>query len=111
MQWGGDDADDGATPTTDDVPADCLACFDACAPGEECAACARALQGPCTATCAPEGVPFDVLEEAVCGGADEPQPRRRAAATSDVWIGGQWLIPEIQNETTGWGSVGPNANH
>jgi hypothetical protein len=52
-------------------------------------------QGPCSHVCAPEKVPFPSAERAVCGDDDA------AAAAASSWHGGQWLIPEIQNDTTG----------
>jgi|TARA_B110000208_G_scaffold131433_1_gene159299 hypothetical protein len=55
-------------------------------------------QGPCTHVCEPEHVPFPSVEKAICS----PGPRDDEKTPHVYqWHGGEWLIPEVQNDTTG----------
>ena len=75
------------------VPADCVKCFTeaGCAKGAECESCVQKEKSACAHVCGPEHVPFASAESAVCGRSE----------LAYQWHGGEWLIPEIQNDTTG----------
>ena len=96
------------------MPADCVACFThaGCTPGVLCASCVKANQDHCSAVCSKDRVPFPSAEAAVCRHTAHEhtqkqtleQPlvqQQRSNAVGNLWHGGQWLIPEIQNDTTG----------
>lgn len=86
----------GPPGTPAPVAADCVQCFvDAgCKAGATCDSCCKAQQQNCAQTCMKNRVPFSDAEAAVCGSAN-------LSETEASWHGGQWLLPEVQNDTTG----------
>jgi len=96
---GGEALQFSAPPSPSPVPSDCVKCFtDAgCDAGADCTDCCRKSQSRCAATCGPEHVPFPSAMAAVCRGDGHD----RSDGGGFSWHGGQWLIPEVQNETTG----------
>ena len=105
-------------PGPSPVPANCKACFadHGCSTGPSCVPCCKRYQGACAGICGDEKVPFRAAVAAVCGGVvnqtegtagteatgTEPlEPWSSSATSGGNWHGGQWIIPEVQNDTTG----------
>ena len=67
-----------------------------------CEECVKNNQQHCSRICSGEHVPFPAAMKAVCN-----TPAAAAPTLGSAWHGGQWLIPEVQNDTTGivcdWG--------
>eukprot|EP00940_MAST-03C_sp_MAST-3C-sp2_P003509 g3509.t1 len=87
IQWS------SGTPSPSPVPQDCTACFESagCHSGSDCETCCEENQHTCSSICGPEGVPFSSAVKSVCDETD----------ASFQWHGGEWLIPEVQTDTTG----------
>ena len=86
----------GPGPAPAPVPPDCVNCFAAagCTPGTDCTSCMQKEKSSCAHVCGAEHVPFPSVEAAVCGSS-------ALVELAYQWHGGEWLIPEIQNDTTG----------
>ena len=84
----------GSSPSPSPIPQDCLECFDSCREDKtNCSSCCSEKQRDCASVCGPEHVPFQDVEKAVCSSSIEEEEFQ--------WHGGEWLIPEIQTDTTG----------
>ena len=93
------------------VPSECIQCFkDAgCKKGAFCDTCCKDEMQHCSSKCMP--TPFPDAEAAICGASSASNTTGRFAyeyketwTGPDVdssWHGGQWIIPEKQNDTTG----------
>jgi len=92
------------------VPSECISCFEKAGCKKlstaKCEDCCEANKWDCASKCA--GTPFPEAEDAVCGSnanstrvASEGKHVGSPQATGEAWRGGQWLVPEVQNETTG----------
>lgn len=92
------------------VPSECIQCFkDAgCKKGAFCDSCCKDKQKACASKCMP--TPFPEAEAAVCGASNSTTTGMFAYEYTETWTGpdadgswhgGQWIIPEVQNDTTG----------
>lgn len=86
-------------PTPSPTPTDCIKCFEdaGCSSKgsmETCTSCCEKHQKTCSSICGPEGVPFSQAVRSVCEDHTFSSPGFQ-------WNGGEWLIPEIQNNDTG----------